>query len=77
MTLESRLKKVEDLVDVKNKRFSMCPILITIYEDDNEEEIFKHLEAKYGPDFYIRKPIIVKAPKKREEVAKGSKIEDL
>ena len=68
MALKSRLKKVEDTINERNKPSSlMSTMIITLYEDDNEEEVFKHLETKYGEDFKNVHKIIIKLPETREE----------
>jgi len=63
MTLESRLRKIEGLTGQKNK--SLAPLLLTLYQDDNKEEILKTLRAKYGENYEPR--IIVICSSTREE----------
>jgi hypothetical protein len=49
MSLKSKLKRVERALGEKNKDYA--PIMITLYKDDNEEELFKQFRDKYGEDY--------------------------
>lgn len=66
MSIQKRLNKIEEAIRMKKEKET--PMLITVYEDDNIEEILKSLSAKYGEDYEPR--IILKTPKTREEARK-------
>jgi hypothetical protein len=67
MSLKSRLRKIEEKVGEKSIDFA--PIMIILYEDDNEEEIIKKYKAKYGEDYSPR--IVLKSTMRREEAEKS------
>ncbi|MCM8778666.1 MAG: hypothetical protein NC834_02610 [Candidatus Omnitrophica bacterium] len=70
MALKSRLKKIENTINERNKPL-MSPMIITLYEDDNEEEVYKYLETKYGEDFKNVQKIILRMPTTREEARRN------
>lgn len=62
MSLESRLKKIEEVVDRETKVYG--PGILWLYSDDNQEEILKQLKAKYGEDY---NPCLIISVSTREE----------
>jgi hypothetical protein len=66
MSLRQRLKKIEDSVGQNSSA-----LLITLYEDDKEEEILKRLKTKYGKHYSPN--IILKRHLTREEARRNQR----
>ena len=66
MSLEKRIRKIEDSAGGKN---DFAPTIITLFEDDNKEAILNRLKAKYG-DSYKPNIIILISAITRDEARK-------
>lgn len=66
MSIQKRLDKIEEAIRRRDTNESSTGIII--YDGDNVEEILKLLRAKYGENY---QPLILKAPKTREEAGKA------
>lgn len=69
MSLKRRLKKIEDSVGKKNKNCS--PMMMFLFEDDDEEAILRRYREKYGEYFQPR--MVIKLPETREDAVKEYK----
>lgn len=67
MSLKSKLKRLEKALREENKGY--VPIMIILYEDETEEELFKQFREQYPEDYTPR--IVLKVGMTRKEARKS------
>lgn len=67
MSLKSKLKRVEKALGEENK--GQGPIMVILYKDETEEELFKQFREQYPEDYTPR--IVLKVRMTREEARKS------